>query len=157
MIIYVVTSGSYSDYGIEAVFMKKVAAEMFIRIAEAAGETDYNIEEHEAADDRFGPESAQHFIRAGKPYRVILTEGGDLWSDGLVGYHFREAMRDEVKFIRLGRNDETSGAEFYLWAKSKEAAIKVANERRSFILANNLWGKDSEGWPPRIKEKELGP
>jgi len=38
--------------------------------------------------------------------------------------------------------DATNKAILYVWAKDKDHAIKIANERRIQILAENMWGID---------------
>ena len=52
MIVYVVTSGVYSDYGIEAVFDNKEQAELYCATKEGHGDTKY-IEEYDTTEYHF--------------------------------------------------------------------------------------------------------
>lgn len=47
MKVYIITSGSYSDYGIDRVFLKKEKAKEFIKLY-----TNCEIEEYETSDDK---------------------------------------------------------------------------------------------------------
>lgn len=49
MKVYIVTSGTYSDYGIERVFLDKEKAEKY---AEMMSSHDYRVEEYETDDDK---------------------------------------------------------------------------------------------------------
>lgn len=54
MIIYVVTSGSYSDYGIDKVFLSKEKAESYAAYMNGADSyEDYRVETYETEDEKF--------------------------------------------------------------------------------------------------------
>lgn len=55
MIVYVVTSGEYSEYGIEAVFDNKEQAELYCATKEGHGDPKY-VEEYDTEEYRFDSE-----------------------------------------------------------------------------------------------------
>lgn len=119
--VYVVTSGCYSDYGIEAIFSTKEFAEEFIN------SRSFNIPE-EIEEWCIDDKEHLDFIKKGLCYYAVeLERNGDVASikksDGDVPY--------------LG-NRYIDLFEFYVTAKNEKHAIKIANERRSMMIANNL-------------------
>lgn len=133
--IYVVTSGSYSDYGIEAMFSTKENADLYIGDRERDGWDGVNVEEYEL-------DAGMDVVRRGiKDYTVDMNRAGEVidevresWPSSEVvdvGYyrdeqwHWRPALIDTWKFV--------------IRCESKEQAIKVANERRTRLLATEQW------------------
>ena len=135
--VYAVTCGIYSDYRVEAIFTTKDKAKEFM---EYIPSDDYNdIEEYE-----LNPMSVD-----------LVKQGYQLWiihmrKDGTV-----EVIR-EYKLGPYGASEankpniwkRTKAPAFVnkptcdvlidiVWAKSKEHAIKIANEHRTQMIANN--------------------
>lgn len=126
--VYVVTSGSYSDYSINAVFSTREKAERYIDLFCAKnGYDEAGIEEWEL--DPYEKEMREG-IRA---YMVHMDEDGNVTSLRLSG-----APIGESSFVRLPDNIANySGNRFYgsIHARDEEHAVKIANERRLMLLA----------------------
>lgn len=125
---YIVTTGYYSDYRIVGVFDDRKLAEEFV-----SQTSDARIEAH-----TLNPFTEQ--VRDGsKPYQVQMRRDG-------------YAVNIYCKTDNPG--DWTSTPDFYfIWdsagafaiqvfARDEQHAIKIANETRTMILANNLWGNE---------------
>ena len=125
MKVYVVTSGSYSDYRIEEIFAKKDDAEALAAVLSDGNEVD----EWEVNKRRVVP-----------LWSLWMKGNGDSDDDYCSPY----ANTDDKEAIYCYDDDSVH---FDVLADSLERAIKVANERRAIILSQNLWG-DNE----KIKE-----
>lgn len=91
MIIYVVTSGSYSDYGIDAVFLNKDKAEAYKAHQEELG-NDCSIEEYESMDESAFPlPDIKEYYSAGVYIHVEGKKGG------IKTYHFGEIFENTNK------------------------------------------------------------
>jgi hypothetical protein len=126
-IIYIITDEYYSDYSIIAVFTKKKLAEKYT--SSYGG----RIEEWEA--DLF-----EQFINKGLSYyTVMMKPNGDV--HGVQLDLPDEDSKDRIAFLIDGSNNLLFS---YSIATSEERAIKIANERRTMIITENLWGKEYE-------------
>lgn len=128
--IYIVTSGEYSDYGINAIFDAQEKAEAYI--AYERTHRKYwrpNIEEWE------------------------LNEGYDPISRGLTCFQvrFEDATKGDAKAEAtyssreeehhyFSRTTERTVYYTWVWAKDEASALKIANERR----VHYLWTQASE-------------
>jgi hypothetical protein len=124
--IYVVTEGSYSAKENMAVFSRKEDAERFRDILNPG--TPYDSADIEEFELDVVPES-------------YLSRNRLLW------YVSFEEDSADIDYIRLSPYDSEipedgqdhhvyGGRIFWVWAESKEAAAKIAMERRSVWLAN---------------------
>jgi len=124
--IFIVTSGSYSDYRINAVFKNKEKAE---RYAKAFGG---DIEEYEP--NPFDKQLSKGYY----PYQVHMNREG---STEKYGVNCGDGKSNCNWFA-----NNYEHAEIYLvanmWAKNETHAIKIANERRTWCIANNTWGNE---------------
>ena len=122
MIVYIVTCGEYSDYGIVAVFSKKEPAKEYCR----RGGEGYQVEEYtldEPLPDVFIRVIMAHDGSVVNVSRGVLREPGFEWfCNTKVG----EAMTWTVK------------------TDDDKRAIKVTNEKRSQIIALNIWGNSKK-------------
>lgn len=134
--IYVVTSGSYSDYHIVAVYDNKELAEKHKDLLRDGND----VEEY------------------------VLNEDADLAQRGLKEFNVRMLRDGEVEMASqwdIGRGEEECNLEDdeqYYWkngekivtasykvlrvkcfAKDKQHAIKIANEKRIQLIAANQW------------------
>ena len=117
--IYAVESGAYSDYCVDALFSTRADADLYRKVH---GGT--------VVERTLDPDLTEY--RAGRrPYRVIMNREG----------HAR-AVDTERDMQQDGNNfaveDEWL---FYVWANDKKHAVKIANERRSQLLALGTWGE----------------
>ena len=132
--VYVVTTGSYSDYRIRGVYSSINTAERYKNVLSDSNE----IEEWEV-DKTYSP------IEKGYSYWLVtFNKGGDV-----AGVYMQDALCDDCsgKFEVL-----TTGVEYAkyspekigrmtisVWAKTKEHAIKSASEIRFQVLANKTF------------------
>lgn len=124
--IYVVTCGEYSDYGIEAIFDNKELAEKFISCFEWYDWHQPTVEEWELNPLKKEIKSGLNpfFVRMGK--------------DGVtLDVH---KVEDFPSFIGLARFDFTNNMYISCMAKDEKHAIKIANEKRLMLIAENKWG-----------------
>ncbi len=147
--IYVVTSGCYSDYNIDAVFDDKELAELYIKqFGGICDDTDEygsgpRIEEYEV-------NASAWLVREGYySWTVRMREDG---STVAVEKHTDTKPDESVWFFRRyfvqpkGKRGyfEEYGSPVMLTdvlAKDEQHAVKIANERRVRAIAENRWGK----------------
>ena len=116
--IYIVTSGEYSDYGIDAVFTDKEPAEKFIK--EQKGE----IEVWEANEYTKIPQNRD-------VYQVIIyVDNGEIQGMEKTNSFWHDALNDNMFFWRKIHDIERGRLVIYCFAKDREHAIKIANEKR---------------------------
>lgn len=122
MTVYVITEGSYSDYHIIAVSTDKDKAE---KLAEMFG-ADVEEWETDTARDR-------RVIEGFRRYRVCFNREGDVyWT---ADYTENEDVAEGVAIYSANRAVRDKAVEVVVWAKNKEAAIKIAAEKRAQYLA----------------------
>lgn len=130
--VFVVTSGEYSDYGIDAIFSTKELAQTFIKSFKADGWHDMDIEEWNLDPNK------THLKQNRKPYFLRINKNGDVIDLRVVSssYEFHEDIPDAK--ISYTRNFEWMNINCF--ADDDNHAIKIAGEKRAQILAANLWG-----------------
>lgn len=140
--VYLVTSGSYSDYGIEAVFSTAEKAEAY-RWNRA---DDVRIEEYELD---VGCDLVAQGLRT---YTVVMRRDGSLQSAIRNAYpafendiYRPQSWADNTISVFTGLSDLADTWEFHIQTKSEEQALKIANERRGMMLATETWDKGI-GW-----------
>lgn len=126
MKVYVVTSGSYSDYGINAIFSTPELAELYKNNYNKANPGDADIEEWEL--DKPIPENG---------YTVRMTQNGI--ADVSINFNASWGFWCFTRENKLVWN---------IQILDKERAIKVVNEKRAQILALGIWGNNA-----RVKEQ----
>lgn len=125
--IYVLTSGSYSDYTIIAVFSTKELATRLIEL----GHGD-DIEEYEL--DAFGDEwLAKHITRWRVTMELDTADVTDVFP-----YQLVEQDSPDNHYSHIEKYGYMDKGRFitYVRADTQERAVKVAMERRSVWLAN---------------------
>jgi len=137
--VYILTEGDYSDYHIIGVYSTRELAQEaadagFVRVSVYS---DYDIEEHNL--DENSPPFGM------KCWRVRMLRNGDTLGDverGDIGGH--GSMSDYI--ILTSRRKLTDEAYFFMWARDEKHAVKIANERRAQLIANNNWvvGKETK-------------
>jgi hypothetical protein len=120
MKVYVVTSGCYSDYGIEAVFDSMELAQNFISLYKNVGDLN-GIEEYDLS-----------------PYELQVK-------DGLIGFNIKMDKNGDTDWIDkfIPNNiftvyyeiDSRGVFYFHLLAKDEKTAIKICNEKRVTSIA----------------------
>ena len=122
--IYIVTSGEYSDYGINAVFSTKEKADEYLQ----QHGTGFSIEIFDIDEDTKKETKIWRVEMRFDNFEVSGCLAG-LWGDGW-GYHMKDTFEywldwREIEYIRL-----------YLEADCMDRAIKIASERIAQIKAN---------------------
>lgn len=117
---YLVSEGHYSDYIVEAIFSNKEKAEDYIK-GFTAGYND--IREFEI-DPEFVPVK-------NNMWKVHMRKDGIVEWCGLVDT--RSNMFED------GYSVYGNKAIFTVGAKNKKHAIKIANEKRAYLIANDAW------------------
>lgn len=135
--VYIVTSGCYSDYGVEGVFSTRENAQKVVDLYSPGSDFmgEWRIEEFEL--DRL-----MTFAERGKQLYSIEME-----KDGTVvkcNVEFREDLPPDEEFHYVSFKSFPCRLCLitHVIATSKEHAIKIANERRAFLIANNLWAEE---------------
>lgn len=153
--VYLVMRGSYSDREVVAVFSTPEKAEAFA--AEFAGDRcgiqtyalDGEPEETFVTTvcmDRDGGVEHTHASRVGLNYLPMFYFLGVTPKREPDGYYVVGKLRTtdpnvaRRENIMLGRSDMTTDVR----TASRERAIKVANERRALLLANEAWGDEAK-------------
>lgn len=130
--IYIVTSGSYSEYGINAVFDEENLAQKYCDTFNE-GRDDYDRLEIEEWDlNPFGDDLS----KGRKPYFLRMKKDG-------LAYDIRKED-SAYGFSESGKKYGFSiNNDMYInvFADDEKHAIKIANEHRIQILASNNWGR----------------
>ena len=138
MKVYLLSSGSYSDYTIEAIYADKAKAE---KVREFYGE-DYNdIEEFELDpdDDIYLKDYNKTNLRR---FGFRINEEGkiqQLWPANFGEVNDKKSEYEIVTRSKEIGNGEEGVLEGYLYAKSKGHVIKIINDKRRELIALNKW------------------
>lgn len=182
---YLVTSGDYSDYRVEGVFSTEANAKAYLdkRNESAGGYGDADIEVYQLDVDI-------DQIRNGYSlYRVCMSKNGEQFPNtGSYDLKVRKEnpvegvyTRFQVKWkkgkiidyptLKEAIANTDKNTETYIiataWAKDEQHAIKIVNERRIELLAQDVWplpsvyhatwhkyGYDVEGWIENSRNSE---
>lgn len=123
-ILYVVTSGEYSDYKIESIFSTKEKAEKFCSLFPEDNFQKHDIEEWTL--DEYSNKDKKEFSVS---MRI----------DGHVDHIFQINPGDIDKESYFFSGDLLHS---YCYADDTQHAIKITNERRVKLIALGLWGKE---------------
>jgi hypothetical protein len=116
--VYVVTRGRYSDCSNFGVYSTRERAEA------AGGE----IEEWILDND---PQRPGHF----KCFHVVMDRDGNVWRANVTEY-----LGEHPKPSRRGKRQEHPGSyDFEVFGTDLEHAVKVVNEQRIQMIAENQW------------------
>ncbi len=132
--IYLVSSGDYSDYSVHAAFSTKDKAEKFIDAFAKPNYSQFEIEER-----RLDPCEAE--IKKGlSPYRVFMRKSGNSECSKMDDM-YSIPIATEVELLTKTYHGKSS-LRIEGWFKSKEHAVKVANEKRTAMIANGEWTQE---------------
>ena len=128
-IMYVVTAGEYSDYGIEAMFDEESLAKAYIASVKSSGYQEMRIETY-----NLNPHEKQ--LRLGyKSYLVRMTK------DGICPELYQSERAPDDGENNTPFFDNKQNLVMYVFAKDEQHALKIVNERRIEIKAFKKWGK----------------
>jgi hypothetical protein len=142
--IYAVTSGTYSDYRINALFSSKKKAKEFLSAMNGNSEIydDFNdVEEYE-----LDPPTADLLKRGYSVWFVLMLKDGtverakktdnDKYDIGDTGCY---RIWERTKAPAFRKKVIPDALEMSVWAKSEIAAIKIVNEKRAHMIAFGEW------------------
>jgi hypothetical protein len=130
--VYVLTAGEYSGKSIVGIFSNKKLAEKMKEATDDANE----IEEFPIDD------VPSKVLMGYKYYTIYMDRNGN--SKIYMQTPFSEYNKNQYYFTDDFNEEKTREIVFELWAKNEKQAIKMSNEYRAQIIANNLWIE--EGW-----------
>lgn len=126
--IYIVTSGEYSDYRIDAVFSKKEKA---VEYVEQNG-TRYNIEEYNL-DEEVEKKTQLWSIE-------FCVEDGKLCEASPTSYDRNKVIDTCFIFDTFGYRKKIPYIRFYVDADAMDSAVKIARERFASVKSNDyIW------------------
>lgn len=124
MKIYIVTSGEYSDYGIDAVFSTKEKADEYIQ----QHGTDYHIEEYDLDEE---------VIKYTRLWRIEFNISDGMFHEACVRDYKQEVVRDTCNVEQYLQGTYIN---FYVDADTMDKAVKIASERFTAVKANEyIW------------------
>lgn len=129
--IYVVVSGEYSDFGINAIFTTKELAELYIS---AFSQKD-RYEELIIQEWNIDPYELE-LKQNRKPFRIIMDKEGNTIN---IDYETSDFSLMPERLIEFQWG--TKNMICRCFADNKKHAVKIANEKRVQILAINKWGE----------------
>ena len=145
MKVYVLTSGDYSGYRISGVFLNKGLA---TKAAKTFSERyrRYDVEEFET------DEMDRMMTRGFQVYNFQMDRYGA--TDKIVAPELMADISevDEECFFYKSYGENKIELWFCIIAKNSEHAIKIANEKRSQIIAMNLWPDELPEGKTKIKD-----
>ena len=147
MKVYVVTSGEYSDFGIEQIFSTKEKAEEFIRIQTEYADRYFNeeINEYELDPEIKVPYSGHKFKYF---YYISMDKEGNVIDRRKSGHLniLEPEKSEESLYLHNYMSDKGILLTGEINANSMEHAIKIMGEIRTRLLAQNKW-------PDKIEER----
>jgi len=127
--VWIVTSGIYSDYEIEAVFSSRELAEAYVeKFKEVYSRDDVRVEEYDLDKPK------EKWVLT----EVTMSKEGEVLS---VWKMMCGSWNLEPGFQRF---DHEGNLEWIVVTEDEKRAIKVVAEKRAIILAHNAWGDDEK-------------
>lgn len=134
--IYLVSKGSYSDYHVCGVYSTREKADHAQKLfGDEAGIEVYDLDDV--------PDAPPGLFR----YSVTMSKSGDRARVCLVcvsGDVDPASVEFIPKFHSWSEPCEAHAADFRVWARDDEHAVKIANEKRTQMIAEGRW--PTEGW-----------
>ena len=131
--VYVVTSGSYSDYGIDAIFDTKELAQSFIDSFKDDSYNDFN-----GIDEWYLNPNELDLKANRKPFSLRMDIEGNTFEleQSSSSYGHKNGLDLSFTYKKDLMNVKC-------FADDEIHAVKIANEKRIQILALNRWGQDN--------------
>jgi hypothetical protein len=123
--IYLVSKGSYSDYGIVAAFSEKSKAEEMVELGNGKCPSDHYALLEVEIDSVFA-------YKDRTPFMVRMDKEGNARA-------FSMPVEDGPYDIDFYRSNFKDAVITNVHAKDEKHAIKIANERRIYLLSVNKW------------------
>ncbi len=134
-IVFVVTQGDYSDYGILGIFTSRELAKGFIELCEA---NLYSPKIEEWKLDDIPPHTPGHL-----PFRVRFDRDG-------ITHVGRACITDCDSDVRpYGDSKQMCCC---VWAEGEQYAADIGNERRMQVILRGEWETDHSAWRQQQKD-----
>lgn len=143
--VFLVTQGSYSDYGVVAVFDSRELAEAMV-----SGRREpeyYDIEEYE-----LNPGAARRADGFSMWFVKMRQDGSTLQVEDW-GFAWEEDEKEaslaiETAYADAGHRRTTTvvvgvAMEARVWARERQQAVKIVNERRAQWIADGRWAQEA--------------
>ena len=136
MLVWGVSEGQYSDYGVIAIFSSRKKAEAYLveylRLADSNPfRSETYIEEFDFDPD---PPKVVTAIKVNMAVNGDVLKISERLEDikdiGFVGYNIEDYLKRPISY----------SFSWVVHTDSQEQAIKVANEKRAMLIAANVWG-----------------
>lgn len=130
--VFVVTSGHYSDYGIDAIFTTEDLAQKFIDSFKADGYNAMGIEEWDLNPNE------EHLRQGRKPFFLRIDKLGAVTDIEVRSSAWGFKPNLPTANISFTHDDKWMNIECF--ADDVDHAVKIAGEKRTQILALEQWG-----------------
>jgi hypothetical protein len=131
-IIYVVTTGEYSDYRLDSMYTKRELAQKYIDKFHSCLEEPVDIVEW-TLDEMKQTINSNYNI-----FDVVMKKDGEVEKVEIDNMKLEEFKADDIWF------DGLDNIHCKVKAKSEKHAIKIVNEKRAQLIALNKWGIKKE-------------
>lgn len=121
--LYAVTSGEYADYRVDAIFDDKTIADQWMAVYGGDDIAEYTLNP--------GVKEMKEGLAL---YQVLIKRNGDCH---LVSTVNPESVMGDVRLFW-----ERNMLRVLTWATDQSHAVKIANEKRTQLLTNNVWRDD---------------
>ena len=142
--VYVVTSGEYSDFGIDAIFATEELAQIFVD----SFAVDDRSRELNITEWTLNP-NEKYLKQNRNPYFLQINKKGDIRDICACESDRVNLFRTEISDAKIHFTKDLEWMNIACFANNEEHAVKIASEKRSQILAANLWGVlnlDDDEW-----------
>lgn len=137
--VFAISTGSYSNYSVRAIFTTKAKAEEFMKYIP----DDYN----EIAEWDLDPAEAELIRKGYSPWSVLMLRDGTTESTNrldidcytVTSCSSRIWERTKAEFYKGKKIQDCLQAQ--VMAKSEAGAVKIANEIRTQMIATGQWPK----------------
>jgi hypothetical protein len=142
-IIYVLTHGEYSDYKIIGVFSTKEKALAFGKAYYGDGFHKRDVEKYELDVPDINDLGKEVRINRDGTIRDICIKHKKESQPDRFAPSFEWRRKPFADRDSLEVSDQRAYLITWVHTQEDEHVVKIANERRTMLIANNLWGKDS--------------
>ena len=137
--VFAVSSGSYSDYRVNAIFSSRELAKEYMA---AVSNSDYNeIEVYE-----LDPPTVDLLLRGYSVWRVLMLHDGTTETVTRTDndyYYVEDVPRhwlwERTKAPAYEGTGIPDALDSHVWAKTEQQAIKIVNEKRAQMIADGRW------------------
>ena len=141
-IVFLVTAGDYSDYRLIACFTTNRKAQAFIDAVD-----DKHVEFNDIEVRELNPDTVNMLSNGYSIWLIQMLKNGNTERVEKLDCNVYNAVCERLTMWRRSTAPAYIGKNipdimmFNIWAKDKTSAVKIANEKRAQMIANNEWDK----------------